>query len=95
MRTDSRGGAGNLHFHDGCTCHGAPTLKQCTDEAIFRGWPGKVLERTDLRDGVEVKCYSLIGFRFDHWSKYGRFVAEVRQGWTVIPISIEASEVVS
>lgn len=76
----------HLHWHDGCTCHGSPTLGECTLEAMRNGWAGKVLERTDVRDGIEVKCYSLVNNYFDHYAKQGRLVAEVRQEWKVIEL---------
>lgn len=82
MRTDAPKAAANhhLHYHDGSTCHGAPTLKECIDDAIRHGDVGRVLERTDTRrgGGGEVKCYSLISGKFDHWGKRGAFVAEVK-----------------
>ena len=78
MRTN--GSHLNLHYHDGGTCHGTPTLKECTDEAVRRGWVGRVLERTDtLGSGKEVRCYSLVCGYYEHYAKQGRFVAEVRQ----------------
>lgn len=86
MRVDSESSANHLHWHDGTTCHGAPTVRQCTKEAVRNGWAGKVLEQTDTRDGVKVKCYSLITSSFDPWAKHGRFVAEVYEVWKVAPI---------
>lgn len=70
-------GATYMHFHDGSTCHGYPTLKQCLDEAVRRQWVGKVLQQIDvLPHGSVVKCYSLIVSSFDHHAKRGKFVAE-------------------
>ena len=88
MRRNANSPGSNLHWHEGGTCHGAPSLQACTDQAIKRGWSGKVLEKTDVLDStaVEVKCYSLISSSFDHWTQHGRFVAEVRQEWVVVPL---------
>lgn len=78
MRTNSVGSTNDLHFHDSSTCHGSPTLQECADEAIRRGWVGKVLEKTDSLNGVDVKCYSLIAGHFDHWAKHGKFVGDIK-----------------
>ena len=69
----------DLHFHNGGTCHGSPTLKACATEALRYGEAGKILEITDRNEnGTVVKCYSMIVGKYDHWAKRGRFVAEVR-----------------
>lgn len=74
-----------LHWHDGGTCHGHPTLEACVANAIMSGWVGKVLERVDTYpDGDVVKCYSLIASNFNHYAKFGKFVVEVKL--TAIPI---------
>ena len=80
MRTDGREpNTNNLHFHDGSTCHGAPTLEACQERAIAHHWVGKILEREDVYpDGERVKCYSVIAHGFAHYGKQGRFVAEVK-----------------
>ena len=82
MRTDAgrpTGEGRNLHFHDGSTCHGHPTLAECEEQAVANAWIGKVLERADVYpDGSEVRCYSLVTLHFDHWSKHGRYVAETK-----------------
>lgn len=78
MREDGSGYPGsNLHFHNGGTCHGHPTLKACVDSARRHLWFGKVLERTDTYEGStkKVKCYSLIADYFDFHGKRGRYVA--------------------
>lgn len=68
----------HLHWHNGSTCHGAPTLDWCMEEAVRKGWTGKVLERTDTyRNGEETKCYSLVCDYYDHYAKQGKFVAVV------------------
>ena len=76
------------HWHNGSTCHGAETMEACADEAVRRGWIGKVLERTDTYRGREVKCYSLIAGEFAHWAKYGRYVAQVRL--VAVPLAEDA-----
>jgi len=82
----SYGQPNHLHWHDGGTCHGYPTLEQCAQNAVANGWIGKVLEKTDTyRDGTTVKCYSLIASHFDHYAKQGRFVAEVKL--VVVPLT--------
>lgn len=79
MRTDSCSSGNNLHWHDGATCHGCPTLVECAEDSICNGYIGKILEQIDVRgDGVEVRCYSMIVSSFAHWSKRGKFVAEVK-----------------
>lgn len=81
MREDSKGyGVLNeMHWHDGTTCHGAPTAEACIARAISSGWIGKVLEVEDVyRDGTKAKCYSLIAGRYDHYAKHGKFVFEVK-----------------
>lgn len=83
MRTDSSNTHNYLHYHDGCTCHGSPTLEACVQEAINARWFGKVLEKIDKNEvGKTVKCYSLISGgaeSYAHWAKYGKFVADVEQ----------------
>ncbi len=80
MRTDAEGSTNHMHWHDGSTCHGSPTLDECATEAIRKSWNGRVLERVDVRsnDSTEIKCYSLIAGHFDHHAQYGKFVAEVK-----------------
>lgn len=94
MREDSRdygaisagGTMTTLHWHDGRTCHGSPTLKICQDDAISNGWVGRVLEVEDTyRDGAKVKCYSMIAGSFDHHVKRGRYVVEVKLVAVPIP----------
>lgn len=76
MREDSEYKRNDLHWHNGSTCHGSPTLEACINYAKKRQWTGKVLEKTDkYRDGTEVKCYSLISDGFEHWGRQGKFVA--------------------
>lgn len=78
MRIDSKNKHNNLHWHDGSTCHGSPTLQECLKEAIAKGWVGKVLKRDDEdADKYPVSCYSLIASSFDHWENYGTYVAVV------------------
>lgn len=81
MREDSQTRAGkatDMHWHDGSTCHGSPTLEACARYAIQSGWQGRVLERLDVyADGTPVKCYTLIAGHFDHWARYGDYVASV------------------
>ncbi len=85
MRQDSEHTANNLHWHDGSTCHGARTLKECIDEAIANGWVGKVLKKEDkYRNGRTMYCYSLISSSFDHWAKQGTFVAVVELTYRVL-----------
>lgn len=89
MRTDSRDyarGDSYMHWHNGTTCHGHPTLEGCAEMAVANGWTGKVLQREDSYslEGGAVKCYSLISAGFDHYEKFGRFVAEVKL--VVVPI---------
>jgi len=69
----------HLHWHNGRTCHGAPSLQACADEAIANQWIGKILEVEDVYqpEGTPVKCYSMITFNFDSWARFGRFVAEI------------------
>lgn len=62
------------HFHDGSSCHDDSTLDECIEYAVKRRWEGRVLERDDKG----TKCYSLICDKFNHWSKYGRWVAELK-----------------
>lgn len=62
-----------LHFHASGSCRGFSTLDECVEDAKKHGYEGKVLEQID----AGVKCYSLITFKFDHWAKHGRFVAEL------------------
>jgi hypothetical protein len=90
MRIDSESSVNDLHWHDGTTCHGTKTLQKCADEAISNGWSGKILEKIDLLNNVEVKCYSLISSHFDHWSKHGRFVAEIRLALRLVPMQNES-----
>lgn len=78
MREDSKHSDNHMHWHDGTTCHGAPTLKECVDGAIKSALLGKVLEITDQRRGEVVRCYSMIVGSFDHHAKHGRFVAETK-----------------
>ncbi len=85
MREDSKYAQNNLHWHDGGTCHGFPTLEECVDNALNRGWVGKVLEKEDAYpDGRNVKCYSTISGYFDHHGKFGRYVMELKL--TAVPI---------
>lgn len=88
MREDCRDFPRNtLHWHDGGTCHGYPTLSACQANAISNCWIGRILEKEDAyRDGTKVKCYSLIASGFDHYAKQGKFVAEV----VVVVIPIKA-----
>ncbi len=68
-----------MHWHDGTTCHGHPTLEGCASLAISNSWVGKILEREDhYQDGTAVKCYSLIAGTFEHHGKFGKYVAEVK-----------------
>lgn len=68
-----------LHYHDGSTCHGFPTIKMCLENAIDKGWVGKVLKKTDkTNDKISKDCYSLISGSFEHWEQYGEFVAELK-----------------
>jgi len=93
MREDSRdyGVINDLHWHDGSTCHGSPTLQGCQTEAISKGWTGKILEREDAyRGGAKVKCYSMIAYGFDHYAKQGKFVAEVKL--VAVPIKQDEPE---
>ena len=85
MRTDAAGTTNHMHFHDGGTCHGAPTFLECALHAVANEWVGKILEREDAyADGRVVRCYSLVGSHFDHHGRSGKFVAEVRL--VVVPI---------
>jgi hypothetical protein len=80
MRENSRdyGCHSTLHWHDGGTCHGRPTLEACQQDALARGWIGKILEQTDrFSSGEEVRCYTLITSNFDHYARQGRFVVEI------------------
>lgn len=82
MRKDSetiQGQASHLHWHDGTTCHGAPTLEECAAEAIKNGWAGKILMKEDRRlySDVPQKCYSLIASSFEHHARYGKYVAVI------------------
>lgn len=78
MRKDAKGSTNDLHYHNGSTCHGAPSEAQCIDEAVNRKWLGKVLKRTDTdAQGQTVDCYTLIASSFDHYAKQGVYVAEV------------------
>lgn len=79
MRTNgSNLSMNDLHFHNGGTCHGSPTLEACIEYARQRKWVGKILERTDTyEDGTVVKCYSLICGHYDHYAKQGKFVADL------------------
>lgn len=78
MRVDARKTSNHLHWHDGTTCHGAPTLSECLEEAVSRGWVGKVLQKGDVyEDGTKVQCFTLIAGSFEHYEKQGVFVAEV------------------
>lgn len=82
MRTEARIKHANLHYHDGSTCHGRPTLEACAEDAMRHCWVGRILEKTDTTtDGKEVRCYSLISGNFDHWGKHGKFVAAVEMSW--------------
>lgn len=88
MREDSKSQDTTLHWHDGSTCHGSSTLDECTAKAVANQWTGKVLECSDsYHDGRNAKCYSLIASNFDHWGKFGKFVAEVR----LVVVSIKDS----
>jgi len=79
MRTDSPGSPNHMHWHEGGTCHGTPTLDECVAECVRHGWTGKILERTDAYEGgQEVKCYCLITSSFDHWGRHGVWVGDVR-----------------
>lgn len=76
-RVDSKNGSNNLHWHDGSTCHGAPSAVQCLEDAIDMGWIGKVLKKIDINEqGQTVECFSMIVSSFTHWEKQGTFVAE-------------------
>jgi hypothetical protein len=78
MRVDVDHTSNDLHFHDGTTCHGSPTVDACIKDAIAHGDTGKVLQKDDVRpDGTAVSCYSMIVGKFDHWEKHGTFVAVV------------------
>jgi len=91
MRTDGREpNTNNLHFHDGSTCHGAPTLEECQEDAIANRWVGKILEREDVYpDDKRVKCYSLIAGSFDRHGERGKYVAEVKL--VAVPIPEQAT----
>jgi len=87
MRENSMNTDNNLHWHDGTTCHGHPTLDDCTAQAIACQWVGRVLEHVDTYpDGSEVRCYSLVASSFDTHGKRGRYVAEVKVVAVIIPI---------
>lgn len=78
MREDSGNTHNHLHYHNGTTCHGSPTLEECLKQAISNVWIGKVLKKDDeYRNGEKVSCYSMIVGLFDHWAKHGTFVAVV------------------
>ena len=83
MRVDSNsepGKSNHLHWHDGTTCHGAPTLEECATEAIKNGWAGKILMKEDrifVNSDATEKCYSLIASSFEHHAKYGKYVAVI------------------
>lgn len=82
--SQSYGKLNYLHFHDGSTCHGAPTLKKCLDDAVKNGWQGKILERTDIDNfGSKNKCYSLISESFEHHEKYGKFVTTLYKEYKI------------
>lgn len=78
MRRDSHSPNSNLHWHDGGTCHGSPTLELCAVYAIENRIVGKILEREDQYEygGPTAKCYSLVIDHFDHWARQGKFVGE-------------------
>ncbi len=68
-----------LHYHNGSTCHGFPTLQMCINDALRKCWQGRILEQTDKEsNGISRKCYSLIASSFEHWEQYGKFVAETQ-----------------
>jgi hypothetical protein len=78
MREDSKNKYNDLHWHDGTTCHGSPSLEACIKQAIANNWLGKVLRKDDeYFGGKRVSCYSLITSSFEHWAKHGTFVAVV------------------
>lgn len=69
----------HLHWHDGVTCRGDPTIEECLRQAVANAWLGRVLERVDhYDDGREVRCYTMVTGYFDHYARQGRFVAETR-----------------
>lgn len=79
MRENCKLPSSNLHWHGGSTCHGYKTAQACAENAIAKGWTGRVLEREDVyANGDAVKCYSLIASDFEHYAKQGKYVAEVR-----------------
>lgn len=68
-----------MHWHNGSTCHGFPTVEECVQYAIDSNTTGRILERNDVNEsGKEVSCYSLVVMYYDHYAKQGRFVAEVK-----------------
>ncbi len=92
MREDSARTSNHLHWHDGATCHGDPTADECARYAVESGWVGKVLEKVDTYwDGTEVKCYTLVASRFDHYVKLGTYVMEVKIVAVPIPVTVQDS----
>ena len=93
MREDSSSYVKNqhhLHYHDGGTCHGSPTLEFALKSHKKLGEDIDIYEHTDkYSDGKVVKCYVGIRPGYDlghykkHWKRKVKLVATLRYGCSV------------